>query len=66
MFEHRGQVDRRRVTADADGVDRACRWRGRKNHEAQRKRRKAPDQTQCRFSAINIVCGRGLPPDAAG
>jgi hypothetical protein len=29
--------------------------RGRKNHEAQREGRKAPDQTQCQYSAINIV-----------
>ena len=53
MIEHRGQIDRRRVTADADCVNRARRRRGRNNHEAQRKQRKAPDQTQCRYSAIN-------------
>ena len=65
MIEHRGQVDRRHVAADADSVNRS-RWRrGRKNHEAQRERRKAPDQTQFQFSAVHIVCGRGLTPDAA-
>jgi hypothetical protein len=53
MIEHRGEVDGGRVTADADGVDRARLRCGGKHHEAQRKRRKAPDQTQCRFSAIN-------------
>jgi hypothetical protein len=36
MIEHRGEVDRRRVTADADGVDRARGRRGGNNHEAQR------------------------------
>jgi hypothetical protein len=36
MVEHRGEVDRRRVTADADSVERARRLRGGKNHEAQR------------------------------
>ena len=36
MIEHRGEVDRRRVTADADGVNRVRRLRGGKNHEAQR------------------------------
>jgi hypothetical protein len=63
MFEYRGQVDRRHVTADADCVD-GPRRRGRNNHEAQRKCRQAPDQTQCRFSAISsTVARRGLPPD---
>ncbi len=52
MFEHRGQVDRRHVAADGDSVDRPCR-RGRNNHEAQQERCQAPDQTQCRFSAVN-------------
>ncbi len=52
VIEHRGEVDRGRVTADADGVDGARRWRGGKNHEAQREGREAPDQTQCQFSAI--------------
>ena len=54
MVEHRGEVDGRRVTADADGVDGARRWRGGKNHEAQREGRKAPDQTQCQFSAFDL------------
>jgi hypothetical protein len=27
--------------------------RGGKNHETQHQRRKAPDQSQCQFSAIN-------------
>jgi hypothetical protein len=40
--------------------------RGGKNHEAQREGRKAPDHTQCQFSAINIISGRSKPPDAAG
>ena len=53
VIEHRGEVDRRRVAADADGVERAGRLRGGKNHETQHQRRKAPDQTQCQFSAIN-------------
>ena len=57
MIEHRGEIDRRRVTADADGVNGARRRRGGNNHEAQRKRRKAPDQTQCQFSAINDPSG---------
>ena len=46
MIEDRGEVDGRRVTADADGVDGARRRRGGKNHEAQREPREAPDQTQ--------------------
>ncbi len=47
MIEHRGEIDRRRVAANADGVDRACRCRRGKNHEAQRKhRREATDQAQ--------------------
>src|SRR5437868_5263235 len=53
MIEHRGEVDRGRVTADADGVDRARGLRGGKNHKAQREGREAPDQTQCQFSAVN-------------
>jgi hypothetical protein len=53
VIEHRGEIDRRRVTADADGVEGARRRRGRKHHEAQRDGREAPDQTQCRFSAMN-------------
>jgi hypothetical protein len=40
--------------------------RGGKNHEAQREGRKAPDQTQFQFSAINITSGRSKPPDAVG
>jgi hypothetical protein len=42
MIEDGRQVDRRHITADADGVD-GQRWGGRKNHEAQRDLRKAPD-----------------------
>jgi hypothetical protein len=34
------------------------RWR-RNNHEAQRKQRKAPDQTQCQYSANNGPPGPG-------
>src|SRR6202022_4182106 len=55
MIEHRGEVDRRRVTTDADGVDSARGGRGGNNHEAQREGREAPDQTQFQFSAINDV-----------
>jgi hypothetical protein len=62
MIEHRGEVDRGRVAADADGVDGARRRRGGNNHEAQRERRKAPDQTQCQYSAINIVPGTANGP----
>jgi hypothetical protein len=29
--------------------------RGGKHHEAQREGREAPDQTQCQFSAINVI-----------
>ncbi len=36
MIEHRGEVDRGRVAADADGVDGACRRCGRKHRETQR------------------------------
>ena len=62
MVEHRGEVDGRRVTADADSVDGARRLRRRNNHEAQRnERRKAPDQTQCQYSAINELRGRERP-----
>ena len=46
VIEHGGKIDGRRVTADADRVDRPRRLRGDKNHEAQREGRKAPDQTQ--------------------
>ena len=53
VIEDGGEVDCGRVAADADGVDRARRLRGGKNHEAQRDERKAPDQTQCRFSAVD-------------
>jgi hypothetical protein len=61
MLEHPGEVDRGRVTADADSVERACRRRGDNNHEAQRNGREAPDQTQGRFSAFdaNFVCKAG-------
>ena len=65
MIEHRGEVDRGRVAADADGVD-GARWRcGGKNHEAQREGRKAPDQAQCQFSAINDLSGPGAWPGVA-
>src|SRR5258705_13794659 len=46
MIENCGEVDRGRVTADADGVDGARRRRGGNNHEAQREGREAPDQAQ--------------------
>src|SRR6202008_1303529 len=62
VVEDGGKVDRGRVTADADGVDRA---RGRcdsNNHEAQRKRRKAPDQTQCQYSAMSFVPAKATAP----
>ena len=62
MIEHRGEVDRRRVAADADGVDGARRRRGGNNHEAQREGRKAPDQTQCQFSAFNSFAGEASRP----
>src|SRR3954462_10369297 len=65
MIENRGEVDGRRVTADADGVDGARRRRGGKNHEAQRERRKAPDQTQSRFSPINATRPSDWPGVAA-
>ena len=64
VVEHSGQIDGGRVAADADGVDRTRRLRGGKNHEAQREQRKAPDQTQCRFSAIANVSGRSKNPVA--
>ncbi len=51
MVEDGGEVDGGRVTADADGVDRARGRRDSNNHEAQRNERKAPDQTQCQYSA---------------
>ena len=53
VVEHCGEIDGRRVTADADSVNGVRRRRGRNNHEAQRKQRKAPDQTQCQYSATN-------------
>jgi hypothetical protein len=46
VIEHGGKIDCRRVTADADRVDRPRGLRGDKHHEAQREGRKAPDQTQ--------------------
>ena len=58
VVEHGGEVDGRRVTADADRVDGMRRWR-RNNHEAQREPRKAPDQTQCQYSANNGTSGPG-------
>ena len=58
MIEDRGEIDRGRVTANADRVDSARRGRGGNNHEAQREGRKAPDQTQCQFSAIRHMSGR--------
>ncbi len=61
MVEDRGEIDRGRVTADADRVERTRRCRGDNNHEAQRNERKAPDQTQSRFSAFNRS-GRGACP----
>jgi flavin-dependent dehydrogenase len=54
MFEDRGQIDRGRVTADADGVNGAGRRSGGNYHEAQRQGREAPDQTQCPFSAFDV------------
>jgi hypothetical protein len=65
MIEYGGEVDRGRVTADADGVEGARRRRGSNNHEAQREEREAPDQTQCRFSAVDFA-RRREPPSAAG
>jgi hypothetical protein len=65
MIEDRGEVDRRRVTANADRVDSARRRRGGNNHEAQREGRKAPDQTQCQFSAISHMSGRSEPSGVA-
>jgi hypothetical protein len=62
MIEHGGEIDRRRVTADADGFNGARRKRGRNNHEAQREQRKAPDQTQCQYSAVNLIPERSEPP----
>ena len=53
MVEDGGEVDGRRVTADADRVNGVRRRRDRNNHEAQRNQRKAPDQTQCQYSATN-------------
>ncbi|BAL74292.1 hypothetical protein S23_10730 [Bradyrhizobium cosmicum] len=61
MLEHAGEVDRGRVTTDADSVERTRRERGDNNHEAQRDGREAPDQTQGQFSAFdaNLVCKAG-------
>ncbi len=53
MIEYGGQIDRGRVAADADRVNGVRRRRRGNNHEAQRKQRKAPDQTQCQYSATN-------------
>jgi hypothetical protein len=53
MIEYRGEVDRGRVTADANGVDGARRRCGGNNHEAQRDGREAPDQAQCQLSAFD-------------
>jgi hypothetical protein len=36
--------------------------RGGKNHEAQREGRKAPDQTQCQFSAVTSCSGEASGP----
>ena len=53
VVEDGGEVDGRRVATDADRVDGVRRRRGHNNHEAQRKLRKAPDQTQCQHSATH-------------
>ena len=53
VVEDGGEIDGRRVAADADRVNGVRRWRDRNNHEAQRNQRKAPDQTQCQYSATN-------------
>ena len=58
VFEDRGEVDRRRVRADADGVNGMCLRGGNDNHEAERERRKPPDQTQCHYSAVAEQPGR--------
>jgi hypothetical protein len=61
VFQHSRQVDCGRVTADADCVKRARRRSGDDNHEAQRgKSRKAPDQTQCQYSAFDREPDRSL------
>src|SRR6185437_11810358 len=60
MFEYAGEVDGGRVAADADSVKRICRRSGDNNHEAQRKLREAPDQTQCQFSAFDRKRPRSL------
>jgi hypothetical protein len=62
MVEHGGEIDGRRVTADADRVNGVRRRGGRNNHEAQRKQRKAPDQTQCQYSADNDPSGPANSP----
>ena len=62
MVEHRGEVDRGRVAADADGVDRPRVRRGGNHHEPQREQRQAPDQTQCQYSASNVISGRSAAP----
>ena len=53
VIEYGGEIDCGRVSANADSVERRVAGRGGKNHEAQRQQRKASDQAQCRFSAIN-------------
>ena len=58
MVEHGGEIDRRRVTTNAHRVHSPRRRTGRNNHEAQRQQREAPDQTQCRFSALR--CHRSV------
>src|SRR5260370_332426 len=65
MVEHRGEIDCRRVATDADRVDGARGRRGGNNHEAQRQPRKTPDQTQCQYSAINIIPGQANGPLSA-
>jgi hypothetical protein len=65
MIEDRGEIDRRRVTANADRVDSVRRCCSGNNHEAQREAREAPDQTQCQFSAISLMSGRSKPLDVA-
>jgi hypothetical protein len=47
IFEDAGEIDRRRVTADADSVNSLCRCCGNNSHQAERERREPPDQTQC-------------------
>ena len=54
MLEDAGEVDRRRVAADADCVKRVCRRCGDNHHKAQRRysKRKAPDPAQCQFLRV--------------